>query len=128
MLPGKWPVSDFLVDRATEDYDMMLSLNASEIEAIKNKVITCSCRLCMQGEYVDGGNIMILTMAVVRSTCARLFHLHRRTKFGSLTKEGILRDFPHEAHGTHGKTNLSQISVGFSSSRADSCTFYSTPH
>lgn len=40
MLPGKWPVSDFLVDRATEDYDMMLSLNASEIEAIKNKVIT----------------------------------------------------------------------------------------
>ncbi|CAM9147943.1 unnamed protein product [Ectocarpus fasciculatus] len=37
MLPGKWPVSDFLVDRATEDYDMMLSLNASEIEAIKNK-------------------------------------------------------------------------------------------
>ncbi|CAM9842906.1 unnamed protein product [Ectocarpus sp. 6 AP-2014] len=37
MLPGKWPVSDFLVDRATEDYDMMLTLNASEIEAFKNK-------------------------------------------------------------------------------------------
>ncbi|CAM9749989.1 unnamed protein product, partial [Ectocarpus sp. 8 AP-2014] len=37
VLPGKWPVSDFLVDRATEDYDMMVSLNASEIEAIKNK-------------------------------------------------------------------------------------------
>ncbi|CAM9208478.1 unnamed protein product [Ectocarpus sp. 4 AP-2014] len=37
MLPGKWPMSDFLVDRATEDYDMMLSLNASEIEAMKNK-------------------------------------------------------------------------------------------
>lgn len=49
MLPGKWPVSDFLVDRATEDYDMMLSLNASEIEAIKNKVITSLCRFVYAG-------------------------------------------------------------------------------
>eukprot|EP00752_Nemacystus_decipiens_P002026 g1941.t1 len=36
-LPGKWFVSDFLVDRATADYDMMLSMSASEIEAFKNK-------------------------------------------------------------------------------------------
>lgn len=37
-LPGKWVVSDFLVDRAAADYDMMLSMSASEIEDMKNKV------------------------------------------------------------------------------------------
>ena len=38
-LPGKWLVSDFLVDCATADYDMMLAMSAAEIEAMKNKVI-----------------------------------------------------------------------------------------
>lgn len=37
-LPGKWLVSDFLVNRATEDYDKMLTLSASDIEEIKSKV------------------------------------------------------------------------------------------
>lgn len=36
--PGEWLVSDFLLERATEDYDRMLELDDSEIEAIKNKV------------------------------------------------------------------------------------------
>eukprot|EP00903_Cladosiphon_okamuranus_P020324 g18647.t1 len=36
-LPGKWLVSDFLVDRAVADYDMMLSMSESEIEDMMNK-------------------------------------------------------------------------------------------
>ncbi|CAM9174480.1 unnamed protein product, partial [Hapterophycus canaliculatus] len=36
-LPGKWLVSDSLMKRAVEDYDTMLAMSASEIEAIKNK-------------------------------------------------------------------------------------------
>lgn len=31
-------VSDFLLERATEDYDKMVELDDSEIEAIKTKV------------------------------------------------------------------------------------------
>lgn len=38
MLPEKWFVSDFLLDRATEDYAKLLELDEAEIEAIKNKV------------------------------------------------------------------------------------------
>lgn len=37
-LPGEWLVSDFLLERATEDYDRMAELDDSEIEAIKTKV------------------------------------------------------------------------------------------
>ncbi|CAM9361984.1 unnamed protein product [Scytosiphon promiscuus] len=36
-LPGKWLVSDSLVKRAVEDYDTMLAMSASDIEAMKNK-------------------------------------------------------------------------------------------
>lgn len=36
--PGKWLVGDFLVDRATADYDVMLTMSADEIEAMKNRV------------------------------------------------------------------------------------------
>ncbi len=38
VLPGMWLVSDFLVDRATAEYDKLLTLSESEIEDIKNKV------------------------------------------------------------------------------------------
>lgn len=41
-LPGKWLVSDLLVDRAAADYDKMLSMSASEIEEVKNKVRTAA--------------------------------------------------------------------------------------
>ncbi|CAM9461086.1 unnamed protein product, partial [Pylaiella littoralis] len=36
-LPGRWVISDFLMNRATEDYDTMLTLSAAEIEEIKSK-------------------------------------------------------------------------------------------
>lgn len=37
-LPGTWAVSDYLLTRATEDYDRLLELDESETAALKNKV------------------------------------------------------------------------------------------
>lgn len=36
-LPGKWVVSDFLLKRATEDYDKLLELDDKQIDNMNNK-------------------------------------------------------------------------------------------
>lgn len=69
-LPGKWLVSDFLVDRAVADYDMMLSMSASEIEDVKNKV-TFERYACTYGTQMRPF-LFVLLLNTTRYYCASI--------------------------------------------------------